>query len=261
MADASERETNRKASGMTATLAGSTALVTGATSGIGRAVALQLAARGAGVIVHGRNAERGAETVAEIENNGGTAHFVAAELSRPDEVRQLAAAAGEVDILINNAGIFIFGGTLDTSDQNFDDHVNVNMRAPYILVQQLVPGMIARGRGAVVNISTLAASTPKHNGGIYGATKAGLELLTRVWADEFGSSGVRVNAVAAGPTDTPGTENTPGLLQKLAKVTALRRIADASEIASAVVFLASPDSSYVNGAILDVTGGESSFAP
>lgn len=242
------------------TLNGSTALVTGATSGIGRAIALQLAGRGVEVVVHGRSAERGAEVVREIENCGGKARFVAAELDDPDDVRRLAAAAGRVDILINNAGVFKFAETVETDDAVFDEHVNVNMRAPYILVQQLAPGMAERGGGAVVNLSTLAASAPKRMGGIYGATKAALELLTKVWADEFGASGVRVNAVAAGPTDTPGTEATPGLLEKLATVTALRRIAAASEIASAVVFLASPEASYVNGSIFNVTGGETSFA-
>ncbi|MHA7653003.1 SDR family NAD(P)-dependent oxidoreductase [Mycobacterium sp. ML4] len=242
------------------TFSGYTALVTGATSGIGRAIALRLAQRGAEVVVHGRSADRGGEVVRQIESGGGTARFVAAELNDPGQVRRLAAEAGHVDILINNAGVFIFGDTVDTDDAVFDEHVSVNMRAPYILVQELAPGMADRGRGAIVNISTLAASAPKRKGGIYGATKAALELLTKVWADEFGESGVRVNAVAAGPTDTPGTEATPGLLEKLAGVTALRRIADANEIASAVVFLVSPEASYVNGSIFNVTGGETSFA-
>lgn len=133
------------------------ALVTGATSGIGRAIALQLAQRGAEVVVHGRSAERGDEVVRQIESGGATARFVAAELSDAAQVRRLAAEAGPVDILINNAGVFIFGDTVDTDDDVFDEHVNVNMRAPYILVQELAPGMADRGRGAIVNISTLAA--------------------------------------------------------------------------------------------------------
>jgi NAD(P)-dependent dehydrogenase (short-subunit alcohol dehydrogenase family) len=177
---------------MATTLAGATALVTGATSGIGREMALQLAERGAEVVVHGRSAQRGAETVRDIENVGGKARFVAADLSKADDVRRLAAEAGPVDILINNAGIYQFGGTTETDDVSFDEHVNVNLRAPYILVQQLVPAMVERGRGTVVNVSTLAASVPARGAGIYGATKAGLEQLTRVWADEFGRSGVRV---------------------------------------------------------------------
>ena len=120
---------------MAPTLEGSTALVTGATSGIGRAVAQQLAVLGANFVVHGRSAERGAETVREIENGGGKARFVAADLSEADEVRRLAIEAGPVDILINNAGIYQFGATSETDDAVFDEHVNLNLRAPYILVQ------------------------------------------------------------------------------------------------------------------------------
>jgi NAD(P)-dependent dehydrogenase (short-subunit alcohol dehydrogenase family) len=228
---------------MATTLEGSTALVTGATSGIGMAIAQQLAALGAKVVVHGRSPERGAKTVQAIEDNGGSARFVAADLSRADDVRRLADEAGPVDILINNAG------------------VNLNLRAPYILVQKLVPGMAERGHGAVVNISTVAASTPARQAGIYGATKAGVELLTRVWADEFGRSGVRVNAVEAGPTETPGTAVTPGLTDGLATTTALGRVAEPDEIARAATFLASADASYINGAILHATGGQLAIAP
>ena len=247
---------------MTAALAGTTALVTGATSGIGREIALQLAGLGADVVVHGRSAERGAQTVAAIEIAGGKARFVSADLNDADDVRQLAAAAGPVDILINNAGIYEFGGTTETDDATFDRHLNVNLRAPYILVQQLVPAMVSNGAGAVVNVSTLAASTPARGAGIYGASKAGLEQLTRVWADEFGRSGVRVNAVAAGPTDSPGANDMgPGLLEGLGATTALGRTADPREIARAVVFLATSDASYINGAVLPATGGQQGVAP
>lgn len=246
---------------MANTLTGATALVTGATSGIGRAVAVQLAGLGARVVVHGRSAERGAETVRSIEKSGGTAVFATADLERADDVRRLADDAGPVDILVNNAGVYRFATTVDVDDDFFDEHVRVNLRAPHILVQKLVPPMAGRGGGAVVNLSTLAASVPARLAGVYGATKAGLELLTRVWADEFGGSGVRVNAVAAGPTETPGTAATPGLTDGLAGVIALGRAATADEIASAVVFLASPAASYVNGAILHVTGGQRAIAP
>lgn len=246
---------------MATALAGSTALVTGATSGIGREMALELAERGAEVVVHGRSAERGAEVVREIERAGGRARFVGADLNDPGDVSRLAAEAGAVDILINNAGIHEFGGTTDTDDTIFDEHVKVNLRAPYILVQQLAPGMVARGKGAVVNLSTLAASVPARGAGIYGAAKAGLEQLTRVWADEFGRSGVRVNAVAAGPTDTSGANVTPGMVEGLGATTALGRSAESREIASAVVFLGSQDASYVNGAVLHATGGQAAIAP
>jgi NAD(P)-dependent dehydrogenase (short-subunit alcohol dehydrogenase family) len=241
-------------------LAGLTALVTGATSGIGREVALQLAEHGAEVVVHGRSAERGTKTVRDIKNLGGKARFVAADLNSADDARRLAAEAGPVDILINNAGIYKFGGTPDVDDTTFDEHVNINLRAPYILVQQLVPMMVSRGGGAVVNVSTLAASVPTSGAGIYGATKAGMEELTRVWADEFGKSGVRVNAIAVGPTDTPGVAVMPGVLEAVAATTTLGRPAEPSEIANAVVFLSSPQASYVNGAVLHATGGQRAIA-
>src|SRR5258705_544693 len=233
----------------------------GGAVGIGMAIAQQLAALGAKVVVHGRSPQRGAETVQAIEDAGGNARFVAADVSRADEVRRLADEAGPVDILINNAGVYRFGATADTDDAFFDEHVNLNLRAPYILVQKLVPGMVQRGHRALLNISTVAASTPARQARIYGATKAGVELLTRVWADEFGRSGVRVNTVAAGPTETPGTAVTPGLTDGLASTTALGRVADPDEIARAVTFLTSPDASYINGAILHATGGQLAIAP
>ncbi|OBJ35593.1 short-chain dehydrogenase [Mycobacterium colombiense] len=246
---------------MTNTLEGSTALVTGATAGIDCAIALQLAALGAEVVVHGRSAERGAKVVQKIENSGGKGRFIAADLGDADDVRRLAAAAGAVDILINNAGIYRFAATAESDDAFFDEHINVNLRAPYILVQQLAPGMAKRGRGVVVNLSTVAASTPARGAGIYGASKAGLELLTRVWADEFGRDGIRINTVQAGPTETPGTAATPGVTDALGEVTTLGRAAVAEEIANAVTFLASPAASYINGAILQASGGQVAIAP
>lgn len=115
---------------MAATLAGSTALVTGATSGIGREIARELSERGVEVVVHGRSAGRGAKVVQDIQNAGGKARFVSADLNNADDVRRLAAEAGPVDILVNNAGIYKFNATVDTDDSTFDEHVNVNLRAP-----------------------------------------------------------------------------------------------------------------------------------
>jgi NAD(P)-dependent dehydrogenase (short-subunit alcohol dehydrogenase family) len=247
---------------MTQTLTGKTALVTGATAGIGYVVAVQLAAEGAEVIVHGRNAERGAKTVQDIENAGGTARFIAADVSNAADVRRLAAEAGAVDILVNNAGIYRFAPTFDTTDADFDDHINANLRAPYLLVQQLVPGMVERGSGAVVNVTTVVASAPAAGAGIYGASKAALELLTKLWADEFGASGVRVNAVAPGPTQTLGTAAFESdLIEGLGRTTALGRTAEADEIANAVTFLVSPGASYINGTVLTVGGGAKAIVP
>jgi NAD(P)-dependent dehydrogenase (short-subunit alcohol dehydrogenase family) len=243
------------------TFEGSTALVTGATAGIGYAIALELARQGAEIIVHGRNAERGAKAVQQIENEGGRARFVAADLSVPDDVRKLAAEAGDVDILVNNAGIYTFASTSETDDADFDAHFDTNVRAPYILVQKLVPGMVERGRGSVVNISTVAASTPSAEAGLYGASKAALDLLTKLWADEFGAAGVRVNAVAPGPTDTEGTAGLADIVEGLGRTRALQRIAGPDEIARAVAFVASPAASYINGVVLPVDGGAVALRP
>ncbi|OBB15881.1 short-chain dehydrogenase [Mycobacteriaceae bacterium 1482268.1] len=239
----------------------STALVTGATSGIGYAIARELARHGAEVIVHGRDAERGAKAVQQIENDGGTARFIAADLSDADDVRRLAADAGAVDILVNNAGIYEFGSTFDTDDSVFDNHLDVNLRAPFILVQTLVPGMIARGNGSVVNISTLVATTPSADAGIYGASKAALDLLTKLWADEFGAAGVRVNAIAPGPTATEGTSQLGEVIEGLGRTRALQRIGEPDEIARAVAFIASPAASYINGVVLPVDGGAVAIRP
>ena len=247
---------------MTNTLTGQTALVTGATAGIGYAIAQQLAAVGADVIVHGRNPERGAKAVQEIENAGGKARFIAADVSDAADVRRLADEAGAVDILVNNAGIYRFAPTFETTDADFDDQLNTNLRAPYLLVQKLVPGMLERGHGSVINVTTVAATTPAAGAGIYGASKAALELLTKLWADEFGAAGVRVNAAAPGPTQTPGTAVFEGdLIEGLGKTTALGRLAEADEIANAVTFLASPAASYVNGSVLTIGGGAQAIRP
>jgi NAD(P)-dependent dehydrogenase (short-subunit alcohol dehydrogenase family) len=243
------------------TFEGSTALVTGATAGIGYAIALELARQGAEIIVHGRNAERGAKAVQQIENEGGRARFVAADLSVPDDVRKLAAEAGDVDILVNNAGIYAFASTSETDDADFDAHFDTNVRAPYILVQKLVSGMVERGRGSVVNISTVAASTPSAEAGLYGASKAALDLLTKLWADEFGAAGVRVNAVAPGPTETEGTAGLADIVEGLGRTRALQRIAGPDEIARAVAFVASPAASYINGVVLPVDGGAVALRP
>jgi NAD(P)-dependent dehydrogenase (short-subunit alcohol dehydrogenase family) len=237
-------------------LAGKTALVTGATSGIGRAVAELLAQHGAHVVVHGRDPQRGAELVNEIAADGGSARFVAADLGDSRDVERLAREAGEVDILVNNAGIYELTPTLATSAESVDRHFAVNARAPFQLVAALVPSMIEHGSGAIVNISSGAATTVAPVGAAYGASKGALDVFAQYWASEFGGYGIRVNTVASGPVRTPGTAS---LLEATgdatATMTARGRIGDPAEIAAVVLFLVQPGSSYVNGAIIAANGG------
>jgi NAD(P)-dependent dehydrogenase (short-subunit alcohol dehydrogenase family) len=186
------------------TLQGQKALVTGATSGIGRAVALQLARDGAEVIVHGRDAARGTETVASITAAGGRARFVSADLSDPAALQRLVDAVGDIDVLVNNAGFSWFGATADLDVATFDALFASNVRAPFFLVAAFAPGMATRGKGSIINVSSMAGQIGLAGGAAYGATKAALASMTRAWAAEFSPSGVRVNAIAPGPVYTGG---------------------------------------------------------
>ena len=236
------------------TLEGQRALVTGATSGIGRAVALLLARDGAEVIVHGRDAARGAETVAAITAAGGKASFVAADLGDVAEVQRLARAAGDVDILINNAGIATFGPTAEFDVDGFDKMFASNVRAPFVLVGALAPGMAARGRGSIVSLSSMAGGVGLVGGAAYGATKASLEAMTRAWAVEYSASGVRVNAIAPGPVYTP-TPSGPEFITALGETTPMGRASQPEEIAEVIAFLASPRASYITGTTVVADGG------
>src|SRR3977135_2355242 len=156
-------------------LTGQRALVTGATSGIGRAVALQLARDGAEVLVHGRDAARGADTVEEITAADGKASFVAADLGDAADVQRLASDVGDVDILINNAGIALFSRTAQFDVAASDKMSASNVRAPFFLVGAIAPGMAARGRGSIVSLSSMAGGGGLVGGGADGAAKAPLQ--------------------------------------------------------------------------------------
>jgi NAD(P)-dependent dehydrogenase (short-subunit alcohol dehydrogenase family) len=230
-----------------------TALVTGATSGIGRAVALKLADDRFAVLVHGRDAARGEQTVKEIVSAGGQARFVAADLGSAVDVQRLVDEAGDADVLVNNGGFSWFGPTPELDVDTFDALFASNVRSAYFLVAGIAPKMAARGGGSIINLSSMAGQIGLAGGAAYGATKACLASLTRSWAAEFSPSGVRVNAIAPGPVYTGGSD--PALIESLGTTTLLDRAASPEEIAEVIAFLASPKASYVTGAVVAADGG------
>src|SRR5436190_15279120 len=243
---------------------GLSALITGGTSGIGRAVANKLGQLGIHVLVVGRNTERGEKTAAEIRAAGGKADFISSDLRDASSAREVARRAvalgnGHVDILINNAGVFPFGPTHETTEKVFDSVYALNVKAPYFLVAELAPLMAKRGKGAIVNVSTMVADYGAAGMSLYGSSKAAINLLTKVWAAEYGPSGVRVNAVSPGPTRTEGTKAMGEGLERLAAEAPAHRPATADEIAEAIVFLATDRSSFIQGAKLAVDGGRTAI--
>ncbi|MGW7004799.1 SDR family NAD(P)-dependent oxidoreductase [Streptomyces sp. NPDC054933] len=234
-------------------LKGLTALVTGATSGIGRATSVTLARAGAEVLVHGRDASRGEAVVREIASAGGKARFVSGDLADVASVQSVIEQAGDVDILVNNAGFSWFGPTADLPVETLDALLAANVRAPYLLVAAFAPKMAAKGSGSIISIDSMAGRVGLAGGAAYSATKASLSALTRSWAAEFSPSGVRVNAVAPGPVYTDGASE--DRIAQLGSTTLINRAAKPEEIAETIAFLASPLASYITGATVPVDGG------
>jgi len=242
----------------------STALITGGTSGIGFATARKLAQLGIYTLVAGRNAKRGAKAVEEIRAAGGKADFISSDLRDAASAREVAKWAiklgnGQLDILINNAGIFPFGPTHEMTEEQFDRVYSTNVKAPYFLVAELAPLMAQRGKGAIVNISTMVADYGAPGMSLYSSSKAAINLLTKAWAAEYGLKGVRVNTVSPGPTRTEGTEVMGEGLEQLAAQAPAGRSASAEEIAEAIVFLATDRASFIQGAKLAVDGGRTAI--
>ena len=234
-------------------LEGKVALVTGATSGIGEAAAVQLTRQGAAVIVHGRDVARGAAVVTQIENGGGSARFVCADLGDAAQALRLAEEAGDVDILINNAGFGWFGPSEQLPVDTLDRLFAANVRAAYLLVSVLAPKMVARGGGVIINLASRAGIIGQADNAAYGATKAALASLARSWSAEYGPRGVRVNSISPGPVYTNAVERE--VFDELAATTVLGRVGEPQEVADLIGFLVSPRASYIAGTNVAIDGG------
>lgn len=240
-------------------------LITGAGSGIGREAALLFAREGASVVVAEVSDTAGRQTVAEIAAAGGRAHFVHADVSRSEDARAMVEAAqrtyGRLNVIFNNAGIFpaADGSVLETDEETWDLVLRVNLKGVFLGCKYAIPALLRAGGGSIINtasfVALMGAATPQI---AYTASKGGVLSLTREIAVEFARKGIRANALCPGPVDTP-------LLAELFSDPARRRrrmmhippgrLASAQEVAYAALFLASDESSYVNGATFTVDGG------
>lgn len=239
------------------------ALVTGATRGIGLAIAKAFLDAGATVTLCGRKQEGVDAALAELTSAADRVQGVVAHVGSPEDVSQLLQAAeakfGPVNVLVNNAGTNpYYGPIVDSEDWAWDKTMDINLKAPYVLSKHVAKSMIAHGGGSIINIASVAGLTASPMQGIYSVTKAGLIMLTRVMARELGRSKIRVNCICPGVIKTKLSEalwNDPKTEKASAAMKALGRVGETEEIAGAAVYFASEASSFTTGAILQIDGG------
>ncbi len=244
-------------------LSGRVAIVTGASRGIGREIALAYAQAGARVVLASRRQEGLEAVAAEIRERGGEALPVAAHVGEVQAVEALVARAveafGGVDILVNNAATNPhFGPMMDATVAQWDKIMEVNLRSAFLLIQQVVPHMRRRGRGKIINMASIAGLRPSPAMGIYSVSKAGLIMLTQVMAKELGPENIQVNALAPGVIKTRFSSalwESAEVSERIVQATALGRLGEPGDVVGAAMFLASSDSDYITGVTLLVDGG------
>lgn len=243
-------------------LTGKIALVTGATSGIGRQQAQALSAAGAKVVVLGRRAEQLEQTVASVREAGGEISALQGALALDDELaniaRQAAEFYGDIDILFNTAGVNLRQHADDVTMKSWQTTLDLNLAVPFFLAQQLVPGMRKKGWGRIVNIASLQSTRAFANGIAYGASKGGISQLTRAMAEAWSADGINCNAIAPGffPTElTARLFEDDSTAQRLAASTAIGRNGRMDDLDGVTVFLASSASDYITGQTISVDGG------
>jgi len=245
-----------------AKLSGKAAVVTGASKGIGAAIALGLAKDGASVIVNYASSAKGAESVvAKIKAGGGNAKAVHADVSKPAEAKQLIDAAvsefGRIDILVNNAAVYDFVPLHQVTEEHFDRMFDLNVRG-LLFATQAAAGAFGDRGGSIINIGSMASLSPPPGGSVYSATKGAVDVLTRGLAAELGPKRILVNAVLPGPVETEGTQSMAEWDQfkaTLLSQTPLGRVGQPRDIAPVVSFLASEDAGWITGQIIPVAGG------
>lgn len=248
---------------MSQKLAGKVAVVTGASKGIGAAIALHLAAEGASVVVHYSSGKDGADRVVkEITGGGGKAVALQANVAKEDDIRRLFAetknAFGKLDTLVNNAGIYEFAPIEDVTPEFFHKQFNINVLGLLLATQEAVK-LFGKDGGSIINISSVVATTAFPNASVYSGTKAAVEAITRSLAAELGPRNIRVNSINPGMVETEGT-HTAGISEsdmrkQIEAQTPLGRIGQPKDIAPMAVFLASSDAGWITGECFYISGG------
>ena len=242
------------------------ALITGGTSGIGRATAIAFAGEGAAVAFTGRNQERGAEVLREIEAAGGRGLFVAADVRSAEDCRKAVdetlAAFGSIDVLFNNAGVYFANDVVACTEEEWDEQIDSSLKGSFLMSKFTLPSMIERGSGSIINNSSGWGLVGGDRGAAYCAAKGGMVILTKAMAIDHGPQGIRVNAVCPGDTMTP-MERADAERQgwsweqylEVASERPLGRMGQPEEVASVVLFLASDEASFITGTAIPVDGG------